>query len=76
VCYAFVPRHGGPSVVAGYELAVLLLGGSWGSRGLAPHGFQTVEDAINHLCGLPSLRRLLELDRRRDGVQIPVRFFL
>jgi hypothetical protein len=58
------------------ELAVLLLGGSWGSRGLAPHGFQTVEDAINHLCGLPSLRRLLELDRRRDGVQIPVRFFL
>jgi hypothetical protein len=61
--------------VAGYELAVLLLGGSWGSRGLAPHGFRTVEDAVNHLWSIPSLRRYLELDRRRDGVQIPLRFF-
>jgi hypothetical protein len=63
-------------VVAGYELAVLLLGGSWGARGLAPYGFQTVEDAVNHLCGLPGLRGALERDRRQDGVQIPVRFFL
>ena len=65
VYYAFERRHGGPSVVAGYELAVLLLGGSLGSRGLAPHGFRTVEDAVNHMWGIPSLRRYLELDRRR-----------
>ena len=54
---------------------MLLLGGSWGSRGLGAHGFRTMEDAVNHLWSLSSLRSYLELDRRREGVQIPIRFF-
>ena len=60
--------------MAGYELAVALLGGNWGARGCAPYGFRTVEDAVNHLWSVPSLSRYLELDRRREGVQIPIRF--
>ena len=71
--YNFEPRHGGPSVVAGHELAVTLLGGHWGSRGFAPHGFRTMENAVSHLWSIPSLRRVLELDHRQ-GVQILLRF--
>ena len=47
--YAFLPRHGGPAVVAGAELAVRELGGHWGARGRAPRGFSELEHALNYL---------------------------
>ena len=62
-------------MVAGYELAVTLLGGSWGARGLAPRGFRTFEDAANYLCGLPHVGGAWAADTE-DGVQLPVRFRL
>ena len=73
MCYAFEPHHGGPSVAAGFELAVALLGGKWGSRGYASKGFRPLEDALNHLSGLPRVRAPLEEDDCA-GVQLPVRF--
>ena len=47
--YAFLPRHGGPAVVAGAELAVRELGGPWGAQGRAPLGFRELEHALNYL---------------------------
>ena len=60
-------------MVAGYELAVTLLGGNWGARGVAPRGFRSFEDAANHLLSLPRVWALQALDDA--GVrQLPVLF--
>ena len=36
-------------MVAGHELALHELGGSWGRRGTAPVGFAELDDALNYL---------------------------
>ena len=40
---------GGPAVIAGQEVALRLLGGSWIAHGTAPSGHATFEDAANRL---------------------------
>ena len=47
--YAFLPQHGGPAVVAGHELALHELDGSWVGHGRIPCGFESLEEALNHL---------------------------
>ena len=71
--YAFELRHGGPAVVAGYPLASALLDGNWGSRGWAPRGFATAEDAVNFLASRSQQTAASSIDRSRHR-SVPIWF--
>ena len=47
--YLLEPRHGfaEPTIAAGQSVTLGALGGHWNSKGLAPTGYGSLEDAVN-----------------------------
>ena len=56
--YVFDIHHGGPLVVCGKDEVLRILGGSFVSRGKAPKGFATLEEAVaEHRRAWPRVRQ-------------------